>query len=157
MELSSTDPPQITLYPKVTNSSYGLDVILRLIASGRSIPGNGGIAGNSGTAFFGIDTITPKTIWCVVPAFDGGQAHAMFQRALLQGLQRAAIHDLRKVGIELAPVSGSAIRAETIATQVVRAVRHFVGAAFQFQEFRLISHDATIFTTAKNLISLHGE
>lgn len=157
MKTLSTDPPHITLCPQKSSNTIGLDVILRLIASGRAIPGTGGTAGNSGTAFFGSESVLPRTIWCVVPAFDGGQSHVLLQRALLQGLQRAAIHDHRKVGIELAPVCGSPIPAETLATLVVRAVRHFVGEQFQLEEIRLISHDATMFTTAQNLVSLPGE
>lgn len=157
MMKSSNITPHITLHPQAPTSSNGLDVILRFIASGRKIPRNGGTAGNSGTAFFEIDSNSPRTIWCVVPAFDGGHSRDLLMRALLQGLQRAAIHDHRKVGIELVPVSGSPIPPETIATLVVRGVRQFVGDAFQLEEFRLISHDATMFTTAQNLVSLHGE
>ena len=156
MEITSTYHPNISLHSPKTSSANGLDVMIRLIASGRAIPHTGGMAGNSGTALFGYGHIPHRTIWCVVPAFDGGEAHDLLRRALLQGLQRAAIHDLQKVGIELAPVCGSAIPAETVATLTVRAIRHFVKEAFELEEFRLIGCDATMFTTAKNLILRPG-
>lgn len=152
MELTSSFHPQITLHPRSASSEKGLDVKIRLIASGRTIPHSGGVAGRSGTALFGYGSIPYRTIWCVVPTFDGGDAPLQLRRALLQGLQRAAIHDLQKVGIELAPVCGSALPPETVAAVVVRAVRHFAGEAFQLEEFRLIGCDAGMFEAARNLI-----
>lgn len=153
MENTSTYHPNITLFPHALSSENGLNVVLKMIASGRSVPQTGGLVGKSGTAFFGYGSVPHRTIWCVAPAINGGESQALLTRALRLGLQRAAIHDLQKIGIELAPVPGSAIPPETIAKLVVGAVQHFTGESPSIEEFRLMARDAIMFTTAQKLIS----
>lgn len=156
MENTSTYHPEITLFPHTPSNETGLDVMLRIIASGRPVPQTGGLAGKSGTAFFGYGSVPHRTIWCVAPAFDGGDSHTLLTRALQLGLQRAAIYDLRKMGIELAPVPGSAMPPETIARLVVGAVHHFADESASIGECRLMAREAVMFTTARKLISQPG-
>lgn len=133
----------------------GLDAMLRIAPDSRPLPYSGGRFGKAGTAVLGFGSIPPRTIWCISPTLRSGIRPADSLRcAIWQGLQRAALNDLQRVGVPLQTDDGIIVPWPEVVDAAIHAAADFAGEAGVLDEIRFIFTDSRVMIRAQEILEL---